>query len=67
MVDKRVALGQLNNTELTLRDLKVIIDSFTTTLKGTHHARVDYPDDDKTTASEIQTSSDDATLVEMRE
>ncbi|RLD04624.1 MAG: hypothetical protein DRI65_10335, partial [Chloroflexota bacterium] len=28
MVDRRVALGQLDNTELTLRDLKVIIDSF---------------------------------------
>ncbi len=67
MVDKRVALGQLNNTELTLRDLKVIVDSFTTTLKGTYHARVDYPDDEKPAASEIQTSSDDATLVEMRE
>ena len=67
MVDKRVALGQLNNTELTLRDLKVIIDSFTTTLKGTYHARVEYPEDEKPAANEIQSTSNDATLVELRE
>jgi putative nucleotidyltransferase with HDIG domain len=44
MVDRRVGLGQLNNTDLTLKDLNVIIDSFTATLKGTYHSRVDYPD-----------------------
>jgi len=67
MVDRRVALGQLNNTELTLRDLKVIIDSFTTTLKGTYHARVDYPKDEISSPGDQQTSDDDATLVELRE
>lgn len=67
MVDKRVALGQLNNTDLTLRDLKVIIDSFTTTLKGTYHARVEYPGEEKSAVSDQQPSPDDATLVELRE
>lgn len=67
MVDKRVALGQLNNTELTLRDIKMIIDSFATTLKGTYHARVEYPNQEKTAASEIKISADDSTLVEVRE
>jgi putative nucleotidyltransferase with HDIG domain len=46
MVDRRVEMGQLNNTALTLQDLDVIIDSFTATLKGTYHSRVDYPDDE---------------------
>ncbi len=46
MVDRRVELGQLNNTDLTLKDLNVIIDSFTATLKGTYHSRMDYPDDE---------------------
>lgn len=46
MVDRRVDMGQMNNTGLTLRDLNVIIDSFTATLKGTYHSRVDYPDDE---------------------
>jgi len=67
MVDRRVALGQLNNTELTLRDLKVIIDSFTTTLKGTYHARVEYPEDERSADSNQKISPDDATLVELRE
>ena len=67
MVDRRVALGQLDNTELTLRDIKVIIDSFTTTLKGTYHARVDYPEDESSSDSNQEISSDDATLVELRE
>ena len=34
MVDRRVQAGQLNDTDLTLKDLKIIIDSFTATLKG---------------------------------
>jgi hypothetical protein len=46
MVDRRVSLGQLNDTALTLKDLNVIIDSFTATLKGSYHARVDYPEDE---------------------
>ena len=46
MVDRRVSLGQLNDTGLTLKDLNVIIDSFTATLKGSYHARVDYPEDE---------------------
>lgn len=66
MVDRRVSLGQLNNTELTLRDLKVIIDSFTATLKGTYHARVDYPDQGTATSAEQDATTDDVTLVEFR-
>jgi putative nucleotidyltransferase with HDIG domain len=69
MVDRRVELGQLDNTGLTLRDLKVIVDSFTTTLKGTYHARVDYPDedDDPEPEAEIEVNPGDETLIEKRE
>ena len=35
--------GQLDNTQLTLRDLSVITDTFVTILRGTHHPRVSYP------------------------
>lgn len=35
--------GQLGNTRLTLRDLKLITDSFVSTLRGTLHPRVEYP------------------------
>ncbi len=35
--------GQLDNTQLTLRDLNLITDSFVTTLRGTYHPRIQYP------------------------
>jgi putative nucleotidyltransferase with HDIG domain len=35
--------GQLDDTLLTLRDLSLIIDSFTTTLRGQYHPRIQYP------------------------
>jgi len=35
--------GQLDNTQLTLRDLSIITDAFVTILRGTHHPRITYP------------------------
>jgi hypothetical protein len=37
--------GQLDDTNLTLKDLGIITDAFVTILKGTHHPRIDYPKD----------------------
>jgi putative nucleotidyltransferase with HDIG domain len=67
MVDRRVDLGQLNNTDLTLKDLNVIIDSFTATLKGTYHSRVDYPDDEIPPEEEVEADLDSDALGEERE
>jgi putative nucleotidyltransferase with HDIG domain len=64
MVDRRIETGQLNNTDLTLKDLKVIIDSFVATLKGTYHARVDYPEEEKQQSSSLPQDPADETLVE---
>ena len=58
MVDRRVETGQLNQTDITLKDLVVIIDSFTATLKGTYHARVEYPDDDEEEERDEQKEQD---------
>jgi membrane-associated HD superfamily phosphohydrolase len=66
MVDRRIETGQLNNTDITLKDLKVIIDSFTATLKGTFHARVDYPEESPA-GSPPGEADGDVTLVEKRE
>ncbi|RLD06746.1 MAG: hypothetical protein DRI56_07650 [Chloroflexota bacterium] len=44
IVDKRLETGQLSETPLTLKDLTTIIDSFTATLKGTYHSRINYPE-----------------------
>ena len=35
--------GQLDNTQLTLRDLSLISDAFMNVLRGTHHPRISYP------------------------
>jgi len=35
VVEDRLVSGQLDTTDLTLRDLDTIVDSFTATLRGT--------------------------------
>jgi len=42
-VEKRVASGQLDHTDLTLQDINRIINTYTATLKGIYHPRVEYP------------------------
>jgi putative nucleotidyltransferase with HDIG domain len=42
-VDTCLAAGQLDDTPLTLKELNIIVDSFTATLKGIYHPRVEYP------------------------
>ena len=42
-VDQRVASGQLDYTDLTLKDLDKIVGTFTATLRGIYHPRVEYP------------------------
>ena len=42
-VDTCLAAGQLDDTPLTLKELNTIVDSFTATLKGIYHPRVEYP------------------------
>jgi putative nucleotidyltransferase with HDIG domain len=43
VINARVSSGQLDETNLTLRDLNTILDSFTATLRGIYHPRVEYP------------------------
>lgn len=47
--------GQLDNTKLTLRDLRLITESFVTTLRGTYHPRIQYPGGEKDAADETPT------------
>jgi hypothetical protein len=35
--------GQLDETQLTLRDLSIVTDVFVNILRGTHHPRISYP------------------------
>jgi hypothetical protein len=48
--------GQLDNTKLTLRDLRLITESFVTTLRGTYHPRIQYPGAEKSAADEPPTT-----------
>ena len=44
VVSERVAEGQLDDSDLTLRDLRTVIDSFKTTLRAIYHPRIEYPE-----------------------
>jgi putative nucleotidyltransferase with HDIG domain len=41
--DNRIAQGQLDDTNLTLNDLSELAESFSTTLRGIYHQRIEYP------------------------
>jgi hypothetical protein len=43
IIESRVAEGQLDNTPLTMNDLKVIREVFVSTLQGVFHPRIVYP------------------------
>jgi putative nucleotidyltransferase with HDIG domain len=45
--------GQLDDTQLTLRDLNLITESFVTTLRGTYHPRIQYPAAEVTAPAEL--------------
>jgi hypothetical protein len=43
VITERAMEGQLDDCDLTLRDLKTIADSFKATLRGVYHPRLEYP------------------------
>ncbi len=47
IIIEKIAHGQLNNSGLTMNDLKLIKDSFIPTLIGRDHHRISYDNDDK--------------------
>jgi hypothetical protein len=53
VIDSVQKAGQLDNTQLTLRDLTLISGSFVSTLRGTYHPRIQYP---KPSTDEVLTS-----------
>ncbi|HTP00630.1 MAG TPA: HDIG domain-containing protein [Anaerolineales bacterium] len=55
VVDRIEKERQLDNTQLTLHDLNLIIESFVTTLRGTYHARIHYPSTELPAAAPVET------------
>lgn len=47
IVMDRVTSGQLDQSELTMGDIKTVCDSFCSTLRSMMHTRIDYPKDDQ--------------------
>ena len=43
LVKGKMEAGQLDNSDLTLRELRIIQESFVTTLAGYYHSRIKYP------------------------
>lgn len=43
VIGERVSEGQLDDCDLTLRDIKLIGESFKSTLRGIYHPRIEYP------------------------
>jgi putative nucleotidyltransferase with HDIG domain len=43
VITERATEGQLDDCDLTLRDLKTVADSFKATLRGVYHPRLEYP------------------------
>jgi cyclic-di-AMP phosphodiesterase PgpH len=44
VIAERVAEGQLDDSDLTLRDVRTIADSFKSTMRAVYHPRVQYPE-----------------------
>jgi len=52
VIDNRLAQGQLDDTNLTIQDLKTVLESFVAGLRGVYHPRLIYPElDEKTLGS----------------
>jgi putative nucleotidyltransferase with HDIG domain len=71
LIDNRMEQGQLADTDLTLRDLNEILESFVATLRGVHHPRIEYPEieindvevDNDTTGEEGQPAGEELTTI----
>jgi hypothetical protein len=46
VVKDKQDIGELDDTSLTMQNLEQIIDSFTSTLRGVYHPRIQYPKSD---------------------
>jgi cyclic-di-AMP phosphodiesterase PgpH len=51
LIDDRVEDGQLDEANLTFRELKTVQESFIETLVGVYHPRIAYPSDPKKSAA----------------
>ncbi len=61
IVRARINDGQLDDCPLTLREVAIVKDSFSNTLRSMLHSRIDYPKDDASPTRRISSIDRDAT------
>jgi len=66
VVDIRLASGQLDDTQLTMHDLHLIVDSFTATLRGIYHPRLEYPKLEAVKEAALEPGSEPTIPVQAR-
>ncbi len=59
IVRSKINDGQLDNCPLTLRELAIVKESFSTTLRSMLHSRIDYPKDENTVSAARRISNTD--------
>lgn len=65
LVDDHLKAGQLDNSDLTMGDLKMIRESFIETLKGRFHVRVRYPGNDEMMGQQEPSNTSDNGRVSL--
>ena len=61
LVRAKINDGQLDDCPLTLRELAIVKDSFSKTLRSMLHSRIDYPKDDDRATAAAKRAANDAT------
>ena len=61
LVHAKINDGQLNDCPLTLRELAIVKESFSSTLRSMLHSRIDYPKEDDRSRHRDQAAVNDAT------
>jgi cyclic-di-AMP phosphodiesterase PgpH len=61
LVHAKINDGQLDDCPLTLRELAIVKESFSSTLRSMLHSRIDYPKDDDRSSTATKRLANDAT------
>ncbi len=61
IIERRLSDGQLDNSDLTLRDLEKIKETFIKVLEGVYHPRIKYPEKEEPGDASAEGGPDDST------
>ncbi|CAN5413621.1 HDIG domain-containing protein [soil metagenome] len=67
LIDERVDQGELNESDLTFKDLQTIKEVFLQVLQGVHHPRITYPEPAKQSEKNAKTDGDAVPSAQPKE